>query len=185
LLVALVALAGTLIGATATVLGTVINHRLQVRDEERRGRRDRLSNVYEQALRYLLRAADRRSQVDPALGAGVLKTEHHRDWFDDFAEARTWLMVLISCCGRDQVNELRAITRQLDLDLVSLTPDRGPLHRACDKTRCDMRTTARILRDAAEAVAGCARADLGPEVTFLPHRLDMAALPVETMRASA
>lgn len=164
--VAFIALAGTLLGSAAAILGAALNERRQARHEQGRWRRDQLGNAYEQALRYLLRAANRRSAVDPALGAGVLNTEHHRDWFDDLAEAQTWLMVLVSQCGSDQEGELRRISGELDLDLGS-TPDHGPLHGACDETRCDMRSTARILRDAAAAVAACARADLGPEAAAL------------------
>ncbi len=182
---AFIALAGTLLGTAAAILGAAITDRRQVRNEARRWRRDQLNNAYEQALRFLLRAASRRSEVDPALGAGVLNTEHHRDWFDDLAEAQYWLMVLVARCGRDQENELRKIAQQLDLDLGSLAADHGPLHQACDETHCDMRTAAAILRDAAAAVAACACADLGPETAFLPHRTATSAPAARATRAAA
>lgn len=184
--VALIALAGTIVGVVATMLGAAVSDRRQARNEERRWRRDQLNNAYEQALRYLLRAADRRSQVDPGLGAGVLNTEHHRDWFDDLAEARTWLMVLVSCCARDQVSVLRAIVSQLDLDVVSMTSGHGSLPGACDKKGCcDMRSTARTLRDAAEAVAACARTKLGPKTAPHPYRELTAGLPAEMVATAA
>ena len=117
---ALIGLAGALVGALAALIGSTLSERRQSRNEERRWRRDQLATAYEQTLRYLIRAANRRSELDPKIGQGVLKKEHHREWFDDVAEAQYWLLTLTSRCGAAYIDPLLGAARRLDHEVQDL-----------------------------------------------------------------
>jgi len=80
---ALIGLAGALFGAITALVGSSLSDRRQARVERARWQRDQLSSAYEQALRYLLRAANRRSEFEGGRGGAILRQEHQREWFDD------------------------------------------------------------------------------------------------------
>ena len=113
MIAALVGLSGVIFGAIATLAGSGISDRRQTRNEERRWRRDQLANAYEQALRHLLRAANRRSEFTDS-GIAVLKKEHQREWFDDLIEAEIWLRTITQYCDPADINKFQQAAGLLD-----------------------------------------------------------------------
>jgi hypothetical protein len=111
---ALLGFAGAIFGAVTALLGSAVSDRRQVRNEERRWRRDQLGSAYEQALRYLFRAANRRSELMNGRGAAVLRQKHQREWFDDLVEAQTWLRTATRYCAPIQLDRLRQVADLLD-----------------------------------------------------------------------
>ena len=88
---AIIGLTGAIFGAITALVGSSLSDRRQVRVERVRWRRDQLSSAYEQALRYLLRGANRRSEFEGGRGGAILRPEHQREWFDDLVEAQVSL----------------------------------------------------------------------------------------------
>lgn len=117
---ALIGLAGALLGAVTALVGAAPSDRRQLNNEEVRWRRDQMGTAYETTLRYLLRAANRRSQVDPELGRGVLSKEPQREWYDDLVDGHSWLLILISRCGTGQAPPLRDTFDLLDRQIQAL-----------------------------------------------------------------
>jgi hypothetical protein len=149
---ALIGLAGALFGAVTALVGTALSDRRQVRNEEMRWRRDQMGAAYETTLRYLLRAANRRSQVDPQLGRGVLNKEDQREWFDDLVEGQCWLLILISRCGTAQVERIRKAFNLLD-DKVKALGEGAPESVTPLAIWDALRATAQVVSD-------CARLDM-------------------------
>lgn len=149
---ALIGLAGALLGAVTALVGAALSDRRQLTNEEMRWRRDQMSTAYETTLRYLLRAANRRSEVDPELGRGVLNKEHQREWYDDVVEGHCWLLILISRCGAAQTPPLRKAFDLLDRQIQAL-----------GEGGSESVTPLAIwnsLRTSAQVVADCARLDM-------------------------
>lgn len=124
---ALIGLAGALLGAIAALFGGVLNDRRQARIEAVRWRRDQLANASQQALRYLLRATNRRSKITLKGGTAltVLSTEHQRDWFDDLVEAQVWLRTAATFSVPERAAALEAAAVHLDHDISSLVTGGG------------------------------------------------------------
>lgn len=149
---ALIGLAGALLGAVAALVGAALSDRRQLRNEEMRWRRDQMGTAYETTLRYLLRAANRRSEVHPELGRGVLNKEHQREWYDDLVEGHYWLLILISRCGAAQAPRLREAFDLLDRQLQALG-EGGPEEVTPWVIWNGLRTSAQVVSD-------CARLDM-------------------------
>lgn len=149
---AIIGLIGALLGAAAAVVGSLVSARLQALHEKARWQRDRQQAAYDGALRYLLRAANRRSEFTVASGriSTVLSQEHVREWFDDLVEAQFWLRSLTSCCGAGQLERIRETVDALDGAVASLV-NGGPRPSAL--------TAVESLQTAIQTVAECARAD--------------------------
>jgi hypothetical protein len=146
---AFIGLAGALFGAVTALIGAAQSDRRQRRSEEARWRRDQMGTAYETALRFLLRAANRRSEVDPQLGRGVLHREHQREWYDDLVEAHFRLLSLISRCGPSQAMRLREAFDLLDRQIQALGEgaDEFVIPSAI---RHSLRTTAQVVSDCAQ-----------------------------------
>jgi len=75
---ALSGFAGAVLGALMALVGAMFADRRQAKAETRRWRRDQLEAAYAQTIRYLLRAANRRSEFVGGSGGAVLRLEHQR-----------------------------------------------------------------------------------------------------------
>jgi hypothetical protein len=117
---AFIGLVGALLGAVTALVGAALSDRRQLTNEEMRWRRDQMGAAYETTLRYLLRAANRRSEVDQDLGRGVLNKEHQREWYEDLVEGHSWLLILISRCNAAQTPPLREAFDLLDRQIQAL-----------------------------------------------------------------
>jgi hypothetical protein len=149
---AFIGLAGALFGAVTALVGAALSDRRQRRSEEMRWRRDQMGTAYETTLRYLLRAANRRSEVNPQVGRGVLHREHMREWYDDLVEGHCWLLILISRCGPSQATHLREAFDLLDRQIQGLS-----------EGAAEPVTPSAIwnsLRATAQVVSDCARLDM-------------------------
>jgi hypothetical protein len=99
---ALSGFAGAVLGALMALVGAMFADRRQAKAEARRWRRDQLEAAYAQAIRYLLRAANRRSEFVGGSGGAVLRLEHQREWFGDLVEAQVWMRTVTRYCGSAQ-----------------------------------------------------------------------------------
>lgn len=161
---AIIGLVGGLLGAAIALFGSVLTARLQARQEARRWERDRRQAAYDGALRYLLRAANRRSEVAVASGGrvvAVMSEEHFREWFDDLVEAQFWLHSLTGCCGSAQLNRLQAVAEFLDESVASFM--NGTRRSSEDDVQTILRsetpTVVAALNRAIQTVTDCARHD--------------------------
>jgi hypothetical protein len=118
--VAIIGLAGALLGALTTLFGTILNDRRLARREDAQWRRDQRSAAYHGALRHLLRAANLRSGFTGSSGMAVVVQEHEREWFEDLIQAQFWLHQLVSYCAGPQLSRLQAAAAHLDLHVARL-----------------------------------------------------------------
>lgn len=174
---AIVGLGGGIIGGLMALLGAVLADRRQARTETRRWRRDQLSSAYEQALRYLLRAANRRSEFVGGRGSAVLRREHQREWFDDLVEAQIWLRTVARYCDAAQLDRIRRAADHLD-EHVS---------RLVSGERFDEKDFSihGILHSCIRTVTECARVDGSSNILSVPvdpDARDRAALATENIR---
>jgi hypothetical protein len=159
---ALIGFGGALLGAAAALLGSRLSDRRRARIEDRQWRRDEVARAYAETIRCLIHAAARRSEVDPKLGLGVLKREHQREWFDDFAEARAWLEILISSADPNQRDHLRGVAHELDTSfgIVHQPGSQHHIHISSHaRPSADLQHTSRLLLDAVRAVQESSRRD--------------------------
>lgn len=159
---ALIGLGGVLLGVVAALLGPVLTDRRHFRSEARRWRRDQLATAYEQALRYLLRAANRRSLFQGGRGGAVLNQEHQREWFDDLVEAQVWLRTVARYCDANQVDRIRRTAERLD-KYVS---------RLVSGERFDRKDFSiwKVLQSCITTVTECARIDEGDSTPIRTER---------------
>jgi hypothetical protein len=148
---ALVGLGGAVFGALAALVGAVLADRRQARAEAGRWRRDQLESAYAQALRYLLRAANRRSEFVGGSGSAVLRREHQREWFDDLVEAQVWMRTVTRYCGATQAIDIRQAAEQLD----------SHVDRLISGVRYDAKSFSiwKVLQSCIATVTECARLD--------------------------
>jgi hypothetical protein len=102
---AIFTLLGVVLGGAIAQVGSWLGHRRQVAHESTRWKRDQMVGAYDNALRYLLRAHNRRSRLT-AQGAQTLTEEHQREFFDDVVEAQFWLRTLHTRCGTIQLDRI-------------------------------------------------------------------------------
>ena len=154
---AVIGLVGALLGAVVALVGSLVSARLQARQEHVRWQRDRRQAAYEAAVRYILRAANRRSHI--AVHGGrvtpMMSEDFVREWFDDLVEAQSSLRSLTVICGERQATRLEQAADRLDevvtaMNLgVELVKGSGPKEGVIQK-----------LREVASVVARCGREDL-------------------------
>jgi hypothetical protein len=123
--VAIVGLIGVVFGAVVALFGAAWSDRRQARIQEIRYNREQRTAAYEGAIRYLNRAANRRSELlFGATGSrAFLKGDQVSDWFDDLVEAQCWLRLLATRCGRSQMPRIREAVDLLEAAGSNL--DRG------------------------------------------------------------
>jgi hypothetical protein len=156
---AIVGLIGALLGAMTALIGSALADRRHARQEEARWRRDQRGAAYDGALRYLLRAANRRSGLSRDMSGagkvrGILTKEHLWEWFNDLVEAQFWLHTLTSRCGAAQVDRIRQVADEVDGAMQFLTPIEGD-----EQTVLTDDSIVRSLQNAVRTVAECARLD--------------------------
>jgi hypothetical protein len=144
---AIMGLIGAALGVVAVLFGSAWSDRRQARKEERCYQRDQRTAAYQGALRYLNRAANRRSELifGPTGSRALLRGEDVRDWFDDLVEAQYWVRVLLSRCGASQTPRIRQVLD--DLNIAARSLDRGTSQEAQRPTRThDAAATPRLWR---------------------------------------
>lgn len=146
--VAIIGLAGAVLGAVTALFGSALSDRRKMRLEDIRWRRDQRVAAYEGALRHLLRAANMRSRI-LADGGAVISNEDQREWFSDLVEAQFWLHALISRCEPAQSVRLGDSAGKLDHAISSMNTGRGTA-----KTPGDV---IKALDDAITSVSKCAQ----------------------------
>lgn len=101
---ALVGLFGAIIGATASLAGTILSNRatakkeqnlweLNRQKEQEQWTREKLQEIYSNSLSSLAKLF-RQSEILPD-GSVVLSKEHERDFFNDYSEAQMWVNLLL------------------------------------------------------------------------------------------
>lgn len=101
---ALIGLAGAIIGATASLLGTILSNRATAQKEQRlwelnrqkeqeQWTREKLQEIYSNALSSLAKLF-RQSEI-LADGKVMLSKEHQRELFNDYSDAQKWLSLLL------------------------------------------------------------------------------------------
>lgn len=148
---ALSGFAGAVLGALTTLVGAMFADRRQAKAEARRWRRDQLETAYAQTIRYLLRAANRRSEFVGGTGGAVLRLEHQREWFDDLVEAQVWMRTITRYCGNAQTATIQRAAEQLD----------SHVDRLISGVRYDAKNFSiwKVLQRCIATVAECARLD--------------------------
>jgi hypothetical protein len=152
---AIIGLAGVIMGALMTQIWAIVNDRRQTRHEAERWRRDQLAAAYDGAIRYLLRATNRRSKIFVEGGQimTVLTAEYVREWFDDLVEAQFWLQTLASRCGAAQCDRIRRAIDSLDDLITSMNPD-SAVHTGRPMKADALRSTVNIATQCAGEEVG-------------------------------
>ena len=104
---------GAGIGAGATLLGSVLTARQQASQQRSVAVRERKQAAYENAIRFLLRAANRRSGLTAA-GVPYIAEDQIATFFDDLVEAQHWLSVLVTACDARQRPAIEAASTKLN-----------------------------------------------------------------------
>jgi hypothetical protein len=144
--------AGAVLGAVTALISAALGDRRHTRAEHLQWCRDQRTAVYAGAIRYLLRAAYRRSEISPN-GSALNSPEHQREWFDDLVEVQYWMRTLGSRCGEAQKATVDATADKLHWAI------HGVLTGAAFSST---NTIWDILRDAEYKVSECARLDAVP-----------------------
>lgn len=157
---AVVGLIGALLGALMTQLGAVLTDHRQVRTEAIRWNRDQKTAAYDNTIRHLLRAANRRSALTGEFAyidkAGV------RQLFEDLVEAQFWIHTLVTRCD---VSQTERITQALQL--LDSTVERAGSSEPNPSGKGKLNLMA-TLQQVLTTVTECARED-----RRAPHRPDM------------
>jgi hypothetical protein len=139
--VAFIGLGGVIFGAITALLGAALADRRSTRNEARRWRRDQLAAAYEQTLRAMLRAANRRSEFEDGTGGAILLREHQREWFDDLVEAQVGLRAAMRYTIAVPPQTVRGARRVFARPDSVATPEpvRDPPTSSCGGTNIGMR----------------------------------------------
>jgi hypothetical protein len=119
---AIIGVIGAVLGAAAALISTALSDRRHAREEQQSWFRDQRTTAYDGALRYLLRARNRRSTINASSEGGAsLSPEHHREWFDDLVEAQFWVRTLSTRCSPSQAYNILRVANRLDeaIDVVA------------------------------------------------------------------
>jgi hypothetical protein len=119
------ALAGAIgagVGALATVAGSLLTTHRQADQQRVAAARRRKEEAYDNTIRFLLRARNRRSLVT-AEGLLIIAQADIGTFFDDLIEAQTSLSVLLTACGSPQRPAIEAATSRLNDALERLSTD--------------------------------------------------------------
>jgi len=104
---------GAGIGASATVIGNLVNTRSQASHERTSWNRERKEAAYNNAIRYVLRARNRSSGLTEE-GMSHMTEESIAAFFDDLVDAQHWVSMLTTACADDQRNALVAVRERLN-----------------------------------------------------------------------
>jgi hypothetical protein len=169
---AIIGLVGAMLGALTTLLGTALSERRQARREDRKWRRDQRTAAYDGALRYLLRAANLRSEFVDGSGAAILKQEHQREWFDDLVEGQFWLHAATHHCDTAQLGRLTETAELLDKHIARLNS--GARYEEKGFSILD------VLLTCIDTVSDCARRDGAILQSSLKNRTAVSAASPQT-----
>lgn len=117
---ALIGLVGAIIGATASLLGTILsNHatakkerqlwELNRQKEQEQWTREKLQEIYSNALSSLAKLF-RQSEI-LVNGQVVLSKEHQRELFNDYSDAQRWANLLLVYYPRKGTNDFSTLAR--------------------------------------------------------------------------
>jgi hypothetical protein len=149
---AVAAIVGGGIGASATLVGSVLNARNQVVRENASWLRERKESAYSNAVRSILRARNRRSALHVEEGKVVTILSDIGTFFDDLVDAQHWLSMLTTACSAEQRPALLRAGARLDAIIDELVS--GP---------SDLLAPLGGLSDIYEQVLTSARQDMGQD----------------------
>ena len=154
---AIIGLVGALLGAEVALVGSLVSARIQARQEHVRWQRDRRQAGYDAAVRYILRAANRRSHI--AIQGGrvtpIMSEDFVHEWFDDLVEAQSSLRSLTAICGDGQVATPEQAADRLDEVVTALNSGMKLIDVGGPKAGVIQK-----LREVVSVVAQCGREDL-------------------------
>ena len=106
---AVAGLIGAAIGAVAGMAGTLITNYLQAKQEHAKWIRDKRVEAYSNAIRYLVRALNKRSSLSIEGGTftSVMGKDVIKEWFDELSEILVWLTRISHKAKKNGVNKLR------------------------------------------------------------------------------
>jgi hypothetical protein len=110
---AVAAVLGAGLGASATVLGSVVNARFQAKRDTSSWQRERKQTAYYSATRALLRIRNRRRRMAESFWSQVPRGELPT-FLDDLVDAQHGLSMLLVACGEAQRLKVRDAVEQFD-----------------------------------------------------------------------
>lgn len=157
---AVLGLIGVALGALMTQVGSALSDRRQIRIEASRWRRDQKVAAYDGALRYLLRAANLRSEMILKSGTllAVLSEEAVPQMFDDLVEAQFWVHTLATRCGAAQTARIRGAAARLD-ELIGFLARSSPPPKNTAAQGNPLKPYFGALTEAIAIVTECSRED--------------------------
>ena len=90
---------GAIIGAFAAIFGVLIGNFLMRQYENKKLHRIKKQEVYSNLLRYIIRIKNKHSEIN-IHGDKLLKLEHQKELFDEFAEIKIWSLKAEVFCSR-------------------------------------------------------------------------------------
>jgi hypothetical protein len=117
----LAAIVGALIGGLTTTLGSLFASSRAATRERLKEERAARELAYGNAIRFLLRVQNRRSEVGPG-GTPFLSKEAQPEWFLDLIEAQYWMTWLLTVCtdaNRPHLDRLASRFGDLVNDIVA------------------------------------------------------------------
>jgi hypothetical protein len=117
---ALIGLLGAIIGASASLLGTILSNRATAKKEQQlwelnrqkeqdQWTREKLQEIYSNCLSSLAKLF-RQSEI-LADGRVVLSKEHQRELFNDYSDAQKWVNLLLVYYPRKGTNDFSTLVR--------------------------------------------------------------------------
>jgi hypothetical protein len=167
---ALFGLLGAVVGGGFTMLGTLLSGRQQDRVQRNQAARQRREQAYSNAIRHLLRATNRRSELRIESGRllPMLSKADIAALFDDLVEAQYWVAVVTTVCSASQRERLEEARREMDTFVTRFANGDLP-------TRPDKRSLSPFgaVEGIYETVLSSARADLRPAEIETPRGTDL------------
>ena len=128
---AVAAVLGAALGASATVIGTIVTARLQAGREAR----ERKQEAYSSAIDALIRIRMRRRGLAES-GYAEIKASELPAFIDDLVAAQRWLSMLVVACGasqRKQLNEAKSMFEELAIEMATRKPTGDRLRIVADQ----------------------------------------------------
>jgi hypothetical protein len=112
----LAGLIGAGVGASATLVGTVLAGRQQATERRETGLYERKEVAYNRAIRSVLRAMNRRSMFEHEGGRliPIIAKEDVGVFFDDLIDAQHGVAMVSTACGEEQQERVLGLSTSLD-----------------------------------------------------------------------